>query len=284
MISEAPEGRRFATIRIATGALALLALLAAVPAAAKTPVDLLLALAVDVSRSVDEEEARLQRQGYVQAFRDPEVVAAIRTGMLGRIAVGYFEWAGESNITVVSDWTLIKDAADAHAFADSLAQQPPRPMLWTSISGAIDFALPWLDRNDFEGTRKVIDISGDGPNNSGDLVDRARDRAIVAGVTINGLAIMDQGAGMYTAYNIRNLDLYYRDCVIGGPGAFLIVAEDFNDFARAVRRKLILEIAGRTPLPDAPRARILVAQAGPDTRKSPPCNIGEQMLRYRGDF
>ena len=265
-------------------ALAALAFLTAVPAAAKTPVDLLLALAVDVSRSVDDEEARLQRQGYIQAFRDPEVVAASRSGMLGRVAVGYFEWAGEGNNVTASDWTLIEDAAGAAAFADSLGLKPPQPMLWTSISGAIDYALPWLEKSDFDATRKVIDISGDGPNNSGDLVVPARDRAIAAGVTINGLPIMDQGVGMYSAYNIRNLDLFYRDCVIGGPGAFLIVAENFNYFARAVRRKLILEIANRVPPPDAPRARFLPAQAGPDNRASPPCNVGEQMLRYRNDF
>ncbi|MEX2617649.1 MAG: DUF1194 domain-containing protein [Alphaproteobacteria bacterium] len=264
--------------------LAALAVLAAAPAAAKTPVDLLLALAVDVSRSVDEEEARLQRQGYIQAFRDPEVVAAIRTGMLGRIAVRYFEWGGEGNIAEITGWTLVEDATGAAAFADSLARLPPRPMLWTSISGAIDYALPWLKENEFDATRKVLDISGDGPNNSGDLVVPARDRAIAAGVTINGLPIMDQGSGMYTAYNIRNLDLYYRDCVIGGPGAFLIVAEDFNDFARAVRRKLILEIANRAPQPPAWPMRIVLAQAGPDIRESPPCNVGEQMLRYRDDF
>ena len=172
----------------------LLFCLAANPVSAKTPVDLVLALAVDVSRSVDNEEAHLQRQGYIQAFRDPEVVAAIQTGMLGRIAVGYFEWAGVGNIAQVTDWTLIQDAAGASAFADSLEMRPPVPMLWTSISGAIDFAVPWLERNDFEGTRKVIDISGDGPNNSGDLVVGARDRAIAAGITINGLPIMDQGS------------------------------------------------------------------------------------------
>jgi len=262
----------------------LLFCLAANPVSAKTPVDLVLALAVDVSRSVDNEEAHLQRQGYIQAFRDPEVVAAIQTGMLGRIAVGYFEWAGVGNIAQVTDWKLIQDAAGASAFADSLEMRPPVPMLWTSISGAIDFAVPWLERNDFEGTRKVIDISGDGPNNSGDLVVGARDRAIAAGITINGLPIMDQGFGMYTAFNISSLDLYYRDCVIGGPGAFLIVAENFRDFARAVRRKLILEIANLTPEPAPPRARIIRAQAGPDTRKAPACNIGEQMLRFRGNY
>lgn len=260
----------------------LLLILASIPPAeAKTPVDLVLALAVDVSRSVDEDEARLQREGYIKAFRDPDVIAAIKTGMMGRIAVGYFEWAGEGNVSVVVGWTQIANAADAEAFANRLEQQQPEPMLWTSISSAIDFAVPWLDKNDFEGTRKVIDISGDGPNNSGELVVPARDRAIAAGVTINGLPIMDQGDGLYSAYNIKNLDLYYRDCVIGGPGAFLIVAESFKDFARAVRRKLILEVAGLSPMP-APR--VVLAQLKPDNRKSPPCNIGEMMLRYHGNY
>jgi hypothetical protein len=268
-------------MRYITPLLNLALFLAPLPVCAKTPVDLVLALAVDVSRSVDEEEAHLQRQGYVQAFRDPDVIAAIRTGMLGRIAVGYFEWAGDGNISVVVDWTLIENPVDAKGFADRLERRPPAPMLWTYISGAINFAETWLDRNDFEGTRRVIDVSGDGPNNSGELVVPARDRALAAGVTINGLPIMDQGNSMYSAYNIQNLDLYYRDCVIGGPGAFLIVAESFQDFARAVRRKLILEIADRTP---PARPRIMLAQMKSDARQAPACNVGEMMLRYRGDL
>lgn len=257
-------------------------------AATKTPVDLVLAIGVDVSRSVDYEEGQLQRQGYIQAFRDPDVVAAIQTGMLGRIAVGYFEWAGDGLATVVRGWTLIENAADARAFADSLTESSPMPMRRTSISGAIDFAVPWLDSNDFEATRKVIDISGDGPNNSGGLVNEARDRAVAAGITINGLPIMDKGNGFYgRRFNIPNLDLYYGDCVIGGPGAFLVVAEDFQDFARAVRRKLILEIAGMTPRPEhrAGRARIhLAQQIMPTPRVAPPCDIGEQIMRSRDDF
>jgi hypothetical protein len=260
---------------------------AAFPSAllAKTPVDLVLALGVDVSRSVDYDEGRLQRQGYIDAFRDPQVIQAIGSGMLGRIAVGYYEWAGEGLSTVVQGWTLIEDSASAHAFADALTRQAPEPKRRTSISGAIAFGLAWLDQNDFEGTRRVIDISGDGPNNSGDLVVLARDRAVAAGVTVNGLPIMDMGTGGYGGrFNIPNLDLYFRDCVIGGPGAFIVVARNFSDFARAVRRKLILEIANRVPPPDAPRARFLPAQAGPDNRASPPCNVGEQMLRYRNDF
>lgn len=253
--------------------------------AAKTAVDLVLALGVDVSRSIDYNEGQLQRQGYIQAFRDPDVIAAIKSGMLGRIAVGYYEWAGDELATVIQDWTLIDDEASAHAFADALTRTPPKPMRRTSISGAITFAVPWLDRNDFEGTRKVIDISGDGPNNAGELVNVARDKALAAGVTINGLPIMDKGDGGFYGrrFNIPNLDLYYRDCVIGGPGAFLVVAESFNDFARAVRRKLILEIAGYTPPPAI--ARIYMAQQiMPTPRVAPPCDIGEQILRSRDDF
>jgi hypothetical protein len=253
-------------------------------ASAKTAVDLVLALGIDVSRSVDYEEGQLQRQGYIQAFRDPDVIAAIQSGMLRRIAVGYYEWAGDGLVHVVRDWTLIEDAASALAFADALEKGAPTPERRTSISSAINFAVPWLGQNDFEGTRRVIDISGDGPNNSGELVNVARDRAVAQGITINGLPIMDRGGRFYgQRYNIPNLDLYYRDCVIGGPGAFLVVAENFQDFARAVRRKLILEIAGYTP----PRAveRIFKAQQiMPTPRVPPPCDIGEQILRSREDF
>jgi len=251
---------------------------------AKTAVDLVLALGIDVSRSIDYEEGQLQRQGYIQAFRDKQVINAIKSGMLGRIAVGYYEWAGDGLTRVVKDWTLIDSEASALAFADALDTKPPEPASRTSISGAINFAVPWLTQNDFEGTRRVLDISGDGPNNSGELVNVARDRAIAAGITINGLPIMDQGSGFYGArYNIPNLDLFYRDCVIGGPGAFIVVAKGFESFARAVRRKLLLEISGYTP----PRAveRIYKAQqVVPPPRVPPPCDIGEQIMRSRDDF
>jgi len=251
------------------------------PAGAETPVDLELALGIDVSRSVDLEEARLQRQGYIRAFRDPEVIRAIKSGMLGRIAVGYYEWAGFGHAKVVIGWTLIDSEASAHAFATALEGDPPLSARRTSISEAIDFAAPWFENNGFQGTRRVVDISGDGPNNWGDLVTNARDRAIAAGVTINGLPILNDGRASYSRYNIPNLDLYYRDCVIGGPGAFFVVADNFADFARAVRRKLILEIAGATPRRFGPVVRV---QAGAGGRVAPPCDIGEQILRSRDDF
>ncbi|MDJ0951210.1 MAG: DUF1194 domain-containing protein, partial [Alphaproteobacteria bacterium] len=194
-------------------------------AAVEQPVDLELVLAVDVSRSIDEAEAHLQRTGYIAAFRDAEVIRAIRSGQIGQIAVAYVEWAGTGHVNRVVDWTLIKTANDAHAFADALGLKPPSIALYTSISRAIKYALPMFDGNGFEGMRRVIDVSGDGPNNAGGLVTFARDKAVAEGVTINGLPILDDGGGPFSRYNIPDLDLYYRDCVIGGPGAFLVVAE-----------------------------------------------------------
>jgi Protein of unknown function (DUF1194) len=285
------SGRRFGGIRMVSrlsilrtilprfAAVALLfAGLAGPAAAAETPVDVALILAIDVSRSIDADEAQLQRQGYIQAFRDPALIRAIGSGFIGKIAVGYFEWAGEGYARVVVPWTLIDGEKAAHAFADALSRHDPLPERRTSISEAINFAVRWFDGNGFKGTRRVVDISGDGPNNDGELVTVARQKALAAGITINGLPIMKTGGSFYSRFNIANLDLYYRDCVIGGAGAFMEVAANFSDFARAVRRKLILEIAGRSP---RNADRIVPAQAGPDARVPPPCNIGEQiMLRY----
>ncbi|BBK40529.1 hypothetical protein STVA_05490 [Allostella vacuolata] len=225
-----------------------LALLAGITAARAEhqPVDLELVLAVDVSGSVDTVEARLQREGYVAAFRDPEVVRAIRSGMVGRIAVLYVEWASQHENRVVLDWQLVDGPATAAAFANRLAAQPFLRGRRTSIAAAIEFALPYFGTA-YEGTRKVIDVSGDGPNNDGPPVAPARDRAVAAGVVINGLPIINERQFTWGLPNLKELDLYYRDCVIGGPGAFYIVAEDFTTFAAAVKRKLVLEIAGRAP-------------------------------------
>jgi hypothetical protein len=243
-------------------------------AAADTPVDLELVLAVDVSLSIDVAEAELQREGYIQAFRDAEVIRAIQSGILGRIAVTYVEWAGPHQRRVVVGWTTVDGSETAEAFASALELSAPGSARRTSISGAIDYALPLFAGNGFEGSRRVVDVSGDGPNNAGSLVAGARDRAVAAGVTVNGLPILDDSGGMYSWYSIPNLDLYYRDCVIGGPGAFMVVAEDFRDFARAVRRKLILEIAGLRP-------RLTAAQFSRDERASPPCDIGERLRQAR---
>jgi len=276
-------------------------------------VDLELVLAVYVSLSIDTGEARLQHQGYVEAFRDPDVLQAIRGGILGRIAVTYFEWANSAHTHMVVGWTVIDSEASAETFAAALAKRRPGPAHYTSISGAIDFGARLFDANGFDGTRQVIDVSGDGPNNWGDLVVHARDRAVERGITINGLPILDPDPGPYARYNIPNLDLYFRDCVIGGPAAFIVAAEGFDSFASAIRRKLILEIAGLTPPRElqqhslksiTPRAaaglksvtpRLHRAQFSGQTeappsqygaegeRVAPPCDIGEQLLRSRQD-
>ncbi len=247
---------------------------ASAPAPAKQPVDLELALGVDVSGSIDEDEARLQREGYIAAFRHPKVLRAIRSGFLRRIAVMYYEWAGFGHARVIADWTVIHDKASALAFARDLMDPEPETASRTAIAGGIDSGIRFIEKNRFDGTRRVVDISGDGPNNWGDPVTRARDRAAVRRITVNGLPIMNDRPSRSGRAPMPDLDLYYRHCVIGGPGAFIVIANDFDDFARAVRRKLVLEIAARQ-LRTRPRL-IRVA-----LRKPPPCDIGERLRRQR---
>jgi len=212
------------------------------PVRAAEAVDLELVLAVDVSGSVDPVEARLQRKGYADAFRDPRVIRAIAGGALGRIAVVYVEWAGVDFQGVAIDWTVIADAASAGAFADRIAQLAPRTWRWTSLSGAIDFSVPLFARNAYEAERKVIDISGDGRNNSGRPAAEARDDAVAQGIVINGLPIMNDRENFGSPPD-PNLDVWYEANVIGGPGSFLVVAENFGTFSEAIVRKLLLEIA-----------------------------------------
>jgi hypothetical protein len=209
-------------------------------------VDLELALAVDVSRSMDVEEQRVQRQGYIDAFRHPDVIAAVRTGPLGRIAVTYFEWAGPGDRRMIVPWTLIASGADANRFADALEQTVVTRESGTSISGAMLYAAGLFGQA-YSGWRQTVDISGDGPNNIGRPVDQTRDWLLERGVTINGLPIMLNRTFGFGAYGIPELDVYYEDCVIGGPGAFAIPVRTPQEFADAIRRKLILEIAGLPP-------------------------------------
>ena len=277
------------------------ALLAA-PAVAAEPVDLQLVLAIDVSGSVDYEEGQLQRDGYVQAFRDPRVVEAIQSGFHGRIAVTYLEWADVSTRQVIMDWQLISDADSAAKVADLIAAAPKTRGRYTSISGAIEISAAQFANNGYESRRKVIDISGDGPNNVGGLVTGFRDQALAAGITINGLPIINDRAGPFGQPPPRDLDVYYKNCVIGGPWAFVIVAEGFRSFAEAVRRKLLIEIGGGMPEPDSirqvdatPAAPVhpLLASMGlpaipprlpalPLLRTAesggPPCDIGERQM------
>ena len=230
-------------------------------------VDLELVLAVDVSRSMDLREQELQREGYVNAFRHPEVISAIGSGMLGRIAVTYIEWAGPGSQKIVVPWMVIDGDESANAFADRLDTQISR-LRGTSISGALRFASTLFGGNGIEGMRRVIDISGDGPNNMGPAVVPVRDAVLADGVTINGLPIMLNAAND-GFYSIRDLDIYYEDCVIGGPGAFLVTVESSDRFTEAIRRKLVLEIAGAEP------ELMPVAMLGEKPRID--CRIGERM-------
>jgi hypothetical protein len=207
-------------------------------------VDLALVLAVDVSRSMDPDEQELQRQGFVEAFRSPLVHDAI---VLGRITVTYVEWSGERDQRVVVPWSTIDGPESAAEFAERLALTPINRIFQTSISGAIDFSLGLLDRSGVEPLRRVIDLSGDGPNSSGRTVTLARDEAVSKGVTINGLPIMlkrPTGFG-----DMEHLDWYYRDCVIGGQGAFLLPVREREQFAEAIKTKIVREIAGLSPQP-----------------------------------
>ena len=248
---------------------------------APVSVDLELVLAVDVSGSVDKEEGKLQRMGYVNAFRSPSVLRAIQSGRHKSIAVTYMKWAGFDSQRIVVGWKRIHDRASAEAFAYLLSQAPVGVGPYTSISGAIEFALPLFENNGFSSERRTIDISGDGPNNSGDYVTNARDRAVRAGVTINGLPIVNNRPSPWGRMPMPNLDLYYRKCVIGGRRSFLVVANDFKSFGRAIRRKLILEIVGlpgrekhETDGPPDPKGSpVLVSRA------APPCDAGEKRRR-----
>ncbi len=256
------------------------------PASAKIPVDLELVLAIDVSGSIDEQEASLQRTGYIAAFQDGRVIEAIRHGILGRIAVAYYEWAGYGYNKMIAGWTVIHDRASARAFAEGLYDPPPETARRTAIGQAIAFGVPLFDANDIEGTRRVIDVSGDGPNNWGQPSTAARDLAVAAGITINGLAIVNDRPSRWGWPSIPNLDLYYRDCVIGGPGSFLVVANTFEDFAAAVLRKLIMEIAGARPpgrIMYVGRRRTPLVRASSD-RVAPPCDVGEQRWLDRDDY
>ena len=241
--------RRFTWLALAAAAAAASALVAPPgPARADTiDVDLELVLAVDVSLSMDPDEQRLQRDGYVEALKDPEVIAAIRANGLARIGVVYVEWAGTNTQQVTVPWTLIDGAETAVAYSDRLAQAPILRAQRTSISGALQFVGTLFETSGFRGKRRVIDVSGDGPNNDGGPVTAIRDALVAKGITINGLPIMLKAATGW--FDLENLDEYYEDCVIGGFASFSVPVKTKSEFARAIKRKLLLEIADRTTLP-----------------------------------
>jgi hypothetical protein len=243
--------------------------------AAGTNVDVELVLAVDVSFSMDPDEQALQREGYREALTSPEFLNALREGMHGKVVVTYVEWAGERDQRVIVPWRLIDGAANAQAVADEIGRAPRRRAYRTSISGALLFAAPLFETSGYRGVRQVIDVSGDGTNNHGQLVAVARDEVLARGITINGLPIMLKRP-LPGSIDIEDLDIYYEDCVIGGPGAFVVPTRERDRFKEAIRTKLVLEVAGRTP-------RVIPAAA---TAPRISCTIGERMWqqRYRRDF
>lgn len=255
----------------------LLAASASARAAPETDIDLELVLAVDISFSMDPDEQILQRNGYAAAFRHPDVIAAIQAGAYGKIAVIYVEWAGVTTKRVVVPWTIIDGPDAAEAMARAIEASPPKRAFRTSISNALMFSAMQFDDNSFAGMRRVIDVSGDGTNNQGMPVAVTRDDVVGRGVTINGLPILIKRPGSANGYfDIENLDEYYRDCVIGGFGAFLIPVRSRDEFAVAIRRKLVQEIAGADPgMRDAQLLPAAMRQAQQDTTMD--CLIGEKV-------
>lgn len=234
--------------------------IAPLKAFAAEQVDLLLVLAADVSRSVDAKKFQLQREGYAAALSDPRVLDVIKSGRNRRIAVSLVEWSGMSSQKVVIDWTLIDGPAAAQQFGDRLLETQRSFADRTSISGGIDFALAQFPRAPFDATRRTIDVSGDGTNNSGRDVRQARDEALSRGITINGLVILSEHPLPWNPEHTNppgGLAHYYRENIIGGPGAFVMEAKDFNSFGQAIIGKLIAEIAS------APAGRLASLPKGP---------------------
>lgn len=254
--------------------LGLAALLLGPEAGAQMPVDVELVLAVDMSQSMDAGEHELQRSGYLAALVHPDVLGAIESGIYGRVAITYVEWGGPLSQAVAVPWTLIGDEASARGFVAALAARPIRTIHGTSISGALAFAASRFEANGYDGFRRVIDISGDGPNSTGRPVVPIRDAVLEQGLVINGLPIMLRQPG-YTPWSIPDLDIYYADCVIGGPGAFVLPVDDPRQLADAIRQKLVLEIAGTPP-------RLMPATATTRAARID-CLIGEK-LRQRWSY
>jgi hypothetical protein len=235
-------------------------------------VDVELVIAVDVSYSMDLDELAVQREGYAQAIVSKDFLQAMRTGPTSKVAVTYLEWSASSDQKIIIPWRVIDGPESADAVAAEIMKTPVRRGSCTSISGAINFAMPLFEENPYRGLRRVIDISGDGPNNNGAPVTGARDAALEKGITINGLPIMVKEPS-YATMDIDNLDLYYEDCVIGGTGWFVVTIKDRDKFKEAIRTKLIVEVAGRTP----ERRIVPVAEKEPRV----PCLIGEKLWQDR---
>jgi hypothetical protein len=235
-------------------------------------VDVELILAVDVSYSMDMDELAVQREGYAQAVISSEFLQALKTGPTGKIAVTYFEWAASHDQKVIIPWRIIDGPESAGAVAEEILKAPLRRASRTSISGAINFGMGLFADNPYRGLRRVIDVSGDGPNNNGEPVTVARDAALAKGVVINGLPFMVKETNAATM-DIENLDVYYEDCVIGGAGSFVVAIQGRDKFKEAIRTKLVMEVAGRVP------ERPVIPAAAPQPRVS--CLIGEKIWQDR---
>jgi hypothetical protein len=230
--------RRFAYVGF------LLALALVRPAQAAEPVDLALVLATDVSLSMAEDETKIQRRGYAAALRNPQVIDAIRSGQYHRIALAYVEWSSVTDQRLLIDWRVVTDQASAEAVAAELEKLPVKTGTTTSISAGLDFSAKLIEASPFTATRRVIDVSGDGYSDYGRPIRMARDETVKAGITINGLPVMNQRPPWRESAP-PDLDKYYTENVVGGPGSFSLVVRDLKDFGDAVVRKMILEIAGR---------------------------------------
>jgi hypothetical protein len=273
------RGRNLAIAGVTTVA-AFIAAMSAAPSlpriADKSPsavaVDVELVIAVDVSYSMDPDEQALQREGYVLALTSPEFMRALREGANGKIAITYFEWAGEFDQKIIMPWRLIDGPEAADAVAAEISRAPYRRASRTSIAGALTFAKPLFDTSGYRGLRRVIDVSGDGANNAGPPVVPIRDDVLAAGITINGLPIMLKRPTP-GSMDIENLDVYYEDCVIGGPGSFVVPIREREKFIEATRTKLVLEVASRQPEP----------RVTPASSQAPriSCTIGERMWQNR---
>ncbi len=241
-------------------------------AARAEEVDLELALAVDTSRSMDVDELMLQREGYARALEHPAFTSRLSSGPLGRIAVTYFDWGAAGLSDVILPWTVLETEEDAFAAAAVLRGAPVKNLSGTSIAGAILKGVSLIEENGYEGLRRVIDVSGDGPNNDGPPVTEARNLAGLLGIEVNGLPIMLKRPG--GPYNITDLDIYYEDCVITGPAAFVVPVHEPDRFVQAIARKLVLEVAGAMPEGRARLRRVAATD----------CLIGEKLRRSRNRY
>ena len=219
-------------------------------ARAAEEVDLLLVLASDVSRSVDTRKFELQRQGYAAALSNPRVIDAIKSGPHGRIAICFVEWSGATSQKLVIDWTIISDMASARKIGDQMLELPRSFADRTSIAVGLEYSMLQLENSPFQAPRRTIDVSGDGTNNSGRDIASVRDEVLARGVTINGLVILSDTPLPWNPEHTNppgGLDEYYRRNVTGGPGSFVMVAENHNSFGQAIVKKMIAEIAWLEP-------------------------------------